>query len=101
MSLEGRIADVQGLEASQAGNEKRHFDIVDNCVSFISCCAMRHSARSTTLQNSQEVIICNGTGRSAIGSSKSALYLMKDAFIVPMGIATSSPVIKNGELTID
>ena len=94
LTLKGRIADVQGLEASQAGNEKRRFDIVDNCGSFISCCAMRHSARSTALQNSQEVIIYNGTGRSAIGSSKSALYLMKDAFIVPIGIPTSPPVIK-------
>ena len=97
----GTIADVQGLEASQAGNEKRHFDIVDTCGSFISCCAMRHSVSPTALQNSQEVIIYNGTCRSAIGSSKSALYLMKDAFIVPTGIPTSSPVIKNGELTND
>ena len=94
LTVKGKIADVQGLETTQSGNEKRLFDIVDNTGAYISCCAMRHNAKSAALQNFQDVVIYHGTGRGAIGSAKGALYLMKDAFIVPIGNPSSSPVIK-------
>ena len=100
MTVRGKIADLQTLEMSQGGNAKRIFDIVDNSGLYFTCCAMKHNAESTALQNVQEVVIYYGTGRGPIGTSKGMFYLMKDAMILSIGAPTLLSAGKTEELAI-
>ena len=101
LSLKGKIADLGPLELSQAGNAKRHFDIVDPAGLYIPCCAMKHNARSPALENFQDVILYYGLGRGPIGSAQGKLYLMDDAFIVRVGEPSSSGFMKTEQLNVE
>ena len=85
VTLKGVICDLEDLEYSQAGNEKRMFDLVDHQGAFISCCAMKHNVGSRALQNFQEVVLYFASGRGPKGSSPGLVYVMKDAVILPIG----------------
>ena len=100
LSVKGKVVDLQSMEMSQGGNAKRVFDIVDNAGVYFTCCAMKHNASSSALQNFQEVVVYFGTGRGPIGNSKGMLYLLKDAMIIPIGQPSLLSAAKTEQLTI-
>ena len=79
---------------------RRVFDIVDGMGSYLTCCAMLHNAESQALRNLQEVVVYFGTGRGPSGSVKGMLYLLKDAYVVPIGKQGSVPPRKTEELVV-
>lgn len=85
VTLKGVICDLEDLNYSQAGNEKRMLDLVDHQGALISCCAMKHNVGSRALQNFQEVVLYFASGRGPKGSSPGLVYVMKDAVILPIG----------------
>ena len=84
-TLRGKVVDLQPIEMSHSGSVKRIFDLDDPAGFYITCCALRHNAESRALVNYQEVVLYYGTGRGPLGSSRGALYLMKDAMVIPVG----------------
>ena len=100
-TLKGVITDLEGLDYSQSGNPKRDFNLVDGQGSYISCCAMKHNAESISLQNFQEVVIFFGTGRGPKGSYPGKFYLMKEAFMFPIGGPRLLSAPKNDHLEIE
>ena len=100
LSVTGKVVDLQPREMTLAGHAKRVFNIVDNAGTYFTCCAMKHNADSTALQNFKEVVVYYGTGRSPIGLSKGMLYLMRDAFIALVNSPSSWSTEKLEELTI-
>ena len=100
LTVKGRVVDLQSPERSQSGNVKRMFDIVDHTGMYITCCAMKHNVESSALQNFQEVVIYYGLGRGPMGTLKGMLYLLKDAFIIPVGQSSSLTITKTEQLTI-
>ena len=100
LTVKGKVVDLQPLETTQSGHPKRVFDLVDNAGMYFTCCAMKHNADSTALQNFQEVVVYYGTGRGPIGISKGMLYLLQDACIIPVGSPSLLNTEKLEELTI-
>ena len=100
LSVTGQVVDLQPRETTLAGHAKRVFNIVDNAGTYFTCCAMKHNAESTALQNFQKVVMYYGTGRGPIGSSKGMLYLLKDAYIILVGSPSLLNTEKLEELTI-
>ena len=84
LTLRGIITDLQNVEYTQTGNAKRLFHLVDPHGYYLTCCAMHHSVTNYALQNMNEVIIFFATGRGPIGSAKGAIYLYKDACMIPL-----------------
>ena len=100
VTLKGVVVDLLPLDHSQAGNKKRHFNIVDPQGSYISCCAMKHNSESLALQNYREIVIFFGLGRGPISSSPGMLYLMKDTMIVQTRSVMPLATPKNQNLEI-
>ena len=94
MTVKGVISDLEDVQYSQAGNEKRLFDLVDHQGAFINCCAMKHNVASRALVNLQEVVVYFASGRGPRGSAPGLLYLMKDAMIVSIGAPRSEAPAK-------
>ena len=88
LTVRGRVDDLGPLELSQGGSEKRCFDIVDNSGLYFACCAMKHNARSSVLENGKDVVLYFGLGSGPIGTLQGQVYLMDDAFIV---VVSQSP----------
>ncbi len=61
---------------------------------------MKHNVESSALRNFQEVVIYFGLGRGPMGNAKGMLYLMKDAFIIPVGQPSLMSTDKKEQLTI-
>ena len=100
LTVKGRVADLQSLEQPRGGNAKRVFDIVDTAGLYLTCCAMKHNVDSPSLQNNSEVVVYFGTGCGPLGTSKGMLYLMKDAFIISVGVPSVSAAAKTEQLSI-
>ena len=94
LTVKGVISDLEDVQYSQAGNEKRLFDLVDHQGAFINCCAMKHNVASRALVNLQEVVVYFASGRGPRGSAPGLLYLMKDAMIVSIGAPRSEAPAK-------
>ena len=77
--------DLEGLDFTRSGNEVGRFKLVDAAGSFFQCAAVAQNAKSCALQENYEVVVYFGAGRGPIGTMAGALYLMKDAIIVPLG----------------
>ena len=73
---------------------------MDNSGVYITCCAMKHNAESSALQNFQDVVVYFGTGRGPIGHSKGMLYLLKDAMIISLGQPSLMSAAKTEQLSI-
>ena len=67
---------------------------------YITCCALKHNVDSVALHSFQEVVIYNGLGRGPMGITKGMLYLMKDAFIIPVGQPSPLSITKMEQLNI-
>lgn len=62
VTLKGVVVDLLPLDHSQAGNKKRHFNIVDKQGTYFNCCAMKHNIGNPALQNYREIVIfCSRT----------------------------------------
>ena len=85
VTLVGRIADLQPLDQSLSGQEKRHFNIVDGSGLYIPVCATSRNALSDCLIEDSEVVLYYGVGRGMLGQTKGLLYCYKDALIIPTG----------------
>ena len=94
-TFKGTIVDLQEMDYSKQGNLVRYFKLVDTLGNYIDCCATRQNASSVALANNVEVILYFATGRSAIGSASSALYIMKDGVIVPVAKKMLPPLPKH------
>ena len=73
---------------------------MDNAGVYLTCCAMKHNAVSSAFRNFQDVVVYYGTGRGPIGNAKGMLYLMKDAFIIPVGQPSLLSAAKTEQLSI-
>ena len=91
VSAFGTIVNVQETTSTSNGSPKVFFHLVDKAGAFILCCAFRHNAGNTAVKNNIEATLYFGTGRNAIGNSPGAIYLMKDALIVPVGMKPMPP----------
>ena len=61
------------------------FDLADAEGTWLRCCAVDRHARHQDLVNGREVTLYFGSGRAGIGGSTGAVYLFKEAAIVPTG----------------
>ena len=84
ITIRGIIQDKTSVEYAASGNPKVNFTLVDPHGYYLNCCAMHHNVTSYALQDSNEVVLYFATGRPPIGNTAGALYLYKDAIIVPV-----------------
>ena len=80
----GCVADVREPDVSQQGLQKQLFDLVDELGTWFTCCALGRCAVSPALKSGLQVVLYNGTGRPKSGSAIAAVYLFKDAVMVPL-----------------
>ena len=85
VSLMGRVVDLQPLERSPSGQEKRNFNLVDGNGLYIPVCAMYLNALSFCLKEDSEIVVYYGTGRGAIGKWKGMVWCYRDSMIIPTG----------------
>ena len=60
------------------------FDLVDPQGYWVPCCAMQPHCDHSALQDGKNIIIYYALGRGSKGSLAGMLYLLKDAFILPL-----------------
>ena len=80
----GTVVNVRAPDFSQQGLHRQIFDLIDESGSWITCCALGRCATSSALKNEFQVVIYNGTGRPKAGTGTAAVYLFKDAVVVPL-----------------
>jgi hypothetical protein len=81
----GVIAHADDLTITQAGNYQRAFHLIDESGLWIKCVAMHENANHKCIQENMRIVVYFGTGRGPIGSAEGAIYIMKDAMIIPIG----------------
>ena len=82
-TVKGFVMDrAEDYSISQKGNPLRHFSLMDRKGAYISCIAFDRHADDETLTNNNEVVVYFGTGRAALGSAPSGMYLYNDAVVV-------------------
>ena len=74
ITLKGKVVDLQGIERTQNGHEKRIFNLVDDSGLYITVCAMFFNASAPGLRDYAEIIVYYGAGRAPIGSAKGMIY---------------------------
>ena len=77
------------------------FTLIDNCGTFIKCCAQYHSVTSLALRNYQDVVIYYAKGVRPIGRDPGLLYVVKDSFIMPVGRQRERPTFRSHEIEIE
>jgi hypothetical protein len=95
----GTVTNAQDTAQSARGNPKKFFDLVDSSGHWFSCCALGRNAASKALVDGAVVICFYGTGRSALGDSPAAVYLLDDAVVVQVGRAETS-VVRRAQLEL-
>ena len=100
ITIRGQVLDLQPIQRSYTGNEKRSFNIMDASGYFIACCALFHNTENTELQNQRHVVLYFGTGRPSRGNGKGVLYLGAESFILPSNCQSMVSVDKFEELKI-
>ena len=81
----GVIAHADDLTITQAGNYQRALHLIDESGLWIKCVAMHENANHNAIQEGMRIVVYYGTGRGPIGSAEGAIYIMKDAMIIPIG----------------
>lgn len=84
-TLRGVVADLKAVEATEQGNPKRCFALVDDMGFWVTCHAIGRNAQSPALVDTNDVVIFYASARKGLGSSVGAMYLFKDALVVAMG----------------
>ena len=71
---------------TQRGQAKLIFDLVDGEGSAITVHGVGRNANRWIVKAQMEVVIFHGSVRAGIGSSEGAIWIFKDAMIVPIGM---------------
>ena len=61
---------------------------------------MKHNVDTKALEDFREVVLYYATGRSAIGTARGMVYLLRDAVIIPVGKKSLLPTGKTELLEI-
>ena len=84
----------QKLDFTTGGKPKKPFELVDKNGYWIECVAMGRNAMIPALQTGKDVVLYNVSGGGPIVSSEGAIYLFKDAMVVPVGTSNAIAVIE-------
>ena len=70
----------------------RNFKLADEQGNWVHCGGHGRHAENNSLENCLRIVVYFGSGRSASGNSPPAIWLFKDAFIVPLERCIGSPL---------
>jgi hypothetical protein len=84
VTIAGTIHDLQAAEPTGTGELRRNFKLADDHGTWVPCVAHGRHAESEFLGNMQRIVVYFVTGRPVLNQSPQALWLFKDAFIVPI-----------------
>ena len=76
---------VQGLDATAGGKAKVAFDLIDKDGTAIPFVGLGRNASNPNIIAGKEVILYYASARGPLGNQAGAVYLFKDAMIVPVG----------------
>ena len=99
-TLFGTVLNVKEMKDSQASNEMRFFDLIDDAGVWLLVCAVGQHAKSKALEQGSQVVLYFACGRSQICEAKPCVYLFKDAVIVMTRKIHVLPV-KRSEIQIE
>ena len=92
MSIAGTIHDLQEAEPTNSGELRRNFKLADEQGNWVHCVACGRHAENNSLENFRRIVVYFGSGRPAQGHSPQAIWLFKDAFVVPLGRRIGTPL---------
>ena len=85
-TFRGIATNTSNIDATTQGKAKLSFDLVDQAGTFITMIAIGRNANVGHIKDGFDMIIFNASGRVGYGaSSEGAIYLFRDAMIVPIG----------------
>ena len=97
VSITGTIHDLQEAEPSNSGELRRNFKLADEQGNWIHCVAHGRHAENSSLENFLRIVIYFGSGRPSTGHSPQAIWIFKDAFMVPLERRIGSPLSEQVE----
>ena len=97
VSIAGTIHDLQEAEPSNSGELRRNFKLADEQGNWIHCVAHARHAENSSLENFLRIVIYFGSGRPSTGHSPQAIWIFKDAFMVPLERRIGSPLSEQVE----
>ena len=92
VSIARTIHDLQEAEPSNSGELRRNFKLADEQGQWVHCVAHGRHAENNSLEDFLRIVVYVGSGRSATGHSPQAIWLFKDAFMVPLERRIGSPL---------
>ena len=84
VSIVGTIHDLQEAEPSISGESRRNFTFAGEQCNWVHCFAHGRHAGNNSLENFLRIVVYFGSGRPAKGHAPQAIWLFKDAFMVPL-----------------
>ena len=84
MSIAGTIHDLQEAEPSNSGELRRNFKLADEQGNWVHCVAHGRHAENNSLHGFLRLVVYFCSGRPANGHSPQAIWLFKNAFMVPL-----------------
>ena len=99
-TLSGIIRNKQDVQASTSGAPKLGFALVDETGAWVKCFAMEKHAGNPVLEDNNHVVIFYGCGRSPLGDSPGAIYLLGDSFMVMVAPVLNSVPEMRSEIEI-
>ena len=97
VSIIGTIHDLQEAEPSNSGELRRNFKLADEQGKWIHCVAHGRHAADEPLENFRRIIVYFCRARPSTGHSPPAIWIFKDAFIVPLERRIGSPLSEQVE----
>ena len=92
VSIDGTIHDLQEAEPTNSGELRRKFKLADEQGQWVHCVAHVRHAENNSLENFLRIVVYFCCGRPASGHSPQAIWLFKDAFMVPLDRRIGSPL---------
>ena len=86
VSIAGTIHNLQEAEPSNSGELRRNFKLADEQGNWIHCVAHGRHAEDSSLENFLRIVVYFGSGRPSTGHSPQAIWIFKDAFMVPLEV---------------
>ena len=97
VSIAGAIHDLQEAEPSNSGELRRNFKLADEQGNWIHCVAHGRHAEDTSLEVFLRIVVYFGSGRPSTGHSPQAIWVFRDAFMVPLERRIGSPLSEQVE----
>ena len=92
VSIAGTIHDLQEPEPTSSGELRRNFELADEQGQWVLCVAHGRHAENNSLENFQRIVVYFCSGRPATGHAPQAIWLFKEAFIVPLERGIGTPL---------